>query len=328
MFMNEPNSLIIDNKPILNQLEDILSEINRPLFPSAPKIYGEYYTDFEENIIDLSAISKLKSEDLSSIFKLINSIQNIQSFRMAFSWNVIRMRGIGYGFEFKGPSEIRSICYILPLFLEFFIHKEAFRDILKTGIKKNEFGQVDKAGWHKKFIDFFCDFLQPYFDRYKGSLKKVIKNPRFRENRFINAIDQVIHIYNNISEMYIYLTERYFSLSEDLEETSNREKGLSMEQDCMDILKKNGWKVRKTPPSNDQGADLIAERGVLKLILQCKNHKSAVGNEGVQQVLAAKSFYSGTLSAVVSKSGFTSSASQIAEKTDVMLLTMKDLREI
>ena len=53
--------------------------------------------------------------------------------------------------------------------------------------------------------------------------------------------------------------------------SSTQEKGTSFEEECKNILIEKGWKVDTTPSSNDQGADLIATRGLLKLIAQCKN---------------------------------------------------------
>ena len=330
--MNDPNFIIVNDKLILNQLEDILIEINSPLFSTPVEKIGEHFSKMEKSIVDLSAISKLEAEDFTTIFKLIGSIQNIQSFRNAFNWNV-EERDSQIVFRVNGPSEFGSICYTLPFLIEFFNHKKAFKDILNIGIKKNEFGQLDKTGWNKKFVEFFCDFLLPSYSSKKKILSKAIYNPKFQESEwtifsFDREIYTVVQIYNHVSDLYIHLTEQYFSFKESPKASSNQEKGLTMEQDCMEILKKNSWEVRTTPQSNDQGADLIAERGMLKLIIQCKNYKSAVGNDSVQQALAAKSFYGGTVAAVVSKSGFTSSATQLAEKTDVMLLTIKDLAEI
>ena len=116
--MNDPNFIIVNDKLILNQLEDILIEINSPLFSTPVEKIGEHFSKMEKSIVDLSAISKLEAEDFTTIFKLIGSIQNIQSFRNAFNWNV-EERDSQIVFRVSGPSEFGSICYTLPFLIEF-----------------------------------------------------------------------------------------------------------------------------------------------------------------------------------------------------------------
>ena len=80
--------------------------------------------------------------------------------------------------------------------------------------------------------------------------------------------------------------------------------------------------------SGDLGADIIATKRPLKMVLQCKNYKQNVGNEAVQQVFAAKSHYDATIAGVVAINGYTSSARNLAKSTGVMLMDLKDLREM
>ena len=42
-------------------------------------------------------------------------------------------------------------------------------------------------------------------------------------------------------------------------------------KNAVEILNENGWQSELTPISNDQGADVIAKKGLIKLVLQCKN---------------------------------------------------------
>jgi hypothetical protein len=71
--------------------------------------------------------------------------------------------------------------------------------------------------------------------------------------------------------------------------------------------------VRKTP-RNDQGADLVclAVAGE-KVVVQIKRWRGIVTNRGVQEVIAAMSFYKAQLAFVVTNSRFTRSAWQLAE---------------
>ncbi len=81
-----------------------------------------------------------------------------------------------------------------------------------------------------------------------------------------------------------------------------------------------GWVSNATSGSGDQGADVIAEKNGIKLIIQCKLYSSPVGNKAVQEVAAAHGYYEGDISAVITNNGFTKSAKQLAESLDVYLI--------
>ena len=87
----------------------------------------------------------------------------------------------------------------------------------------------------------------------------------------------------------------------------NYSKGISFENHCMEILKDNGWQVKETPTTGDQGVDIIASIEDVRICIQCKNHNKAIGNKAVQEISAGKLYWEGT-HVLVSKSGFTQSA--------------------
>ena len=61
---------------------------------------------------------------------------------------------------------------------------------------------------------------------------------------------------------------------------------------CKGILLSNGWTARTTQRSGDQGADVVAEKAGIRLIIQCKLYNSSVGNKAVQEAYAAKNLLS------------------------------------
>lgn len=89
---------------------------------------------------------------------------------------------------------------------------------------------------------------------------------------------------------------------------------------CRNLLQAEGWRVDTTPVTGDQGADLIAEAGGRRVIIQCKFHARPIGNKAVQEAHAAVGFHAGDCAAVVSNASFTRSAQQLAQANGVLLL--------
>jgi len=97
------------------------------------------------------------------------------------------------------------------------------------------------------------------------------------------------------------------------------------EQFCAFQLQKAGWVTRSTPTTGDQGADILADRGGLTLVVQCKLYSGSVGNDAVQQVIAARQFQKADLAIVASNAPYTPSARQLAGVANVELLHHEEL---
>ncbi len=92
------------------------------------------------------------------------------------------------------------------------------------------------------------------------------------------------------------------------------------EMHCARQLQKAGWVTKATPTTGDQGADVLAERNGLTLVVQCKLYSSNVGNGAVQEAVAARVFHRTDLAVVVSNAAFTKSAKDLAGMSDITLL--------
>lgn len=91
------------------------------------------------------------------------------------------------------------------------------------------------------------------------------------------------------------------------------------------MLRKDGWKTEVTQGSGDQGVDVIASRGRIRMGIQCKRYKGSVGNKAVQEIYAGVAYYRLTHAAVVTNSYYTESAKNLAKRTGVYLLRCEDL---
>lgn len=94
---------------------------------------------------------------------------------------------------------------------------------------------------------------------------------------------------------------------------------------CAKIVSSNGWKATTTKATGDQGADVVAVKEGMRLVLQCKLYNTPVGNKAVQEAFAAQYHYRANASAVVSNADFTASAIALAATTGVLLLHYSDL---
>ncbi|MCJ2088697.1 restriction endonuclease [Methylobacterium sp. E-005] len=104
------------------------------------------------------------------------------------------------------------------------------------------------------------------------------------------------------------------------EEEDAPEDGLDYERYCAERLARAGWRAHRTPASGDQGADIVADRDGLRLVVQCKRLTKPVGNAAVQEAAAAQRYWAGDRAAVVSNAGFTPAARRLAAATGVLLL--------
>lgn len=110
-------------------------------------------------------------------------------------------------------------------------------------------------------------------------------------------------------------------------ESEAPEDGIAYERFCAARLREGGWQARPTQASGDQGADIVAERDGLRLVVQCKRYGKPVGNAAVQEAAAAARYWSGDVAAVVSNAGFTPAARKLAAAADVVLLHHDDLAD-
>lgn len=96
--------------------------------------------------------------------------------------------------------------------------------------------------------------------------------------------------------------------------------GHEYEYQCAKMLKRKGFsKIKVTRASGDQGIDILAYKKGKKYGIQCKYYSRPVGNKAVQEAFTGAKFYDCDVAVVLTNNTFTSSAQNLAKKTDVLL---------
>lgn len=90
-----------------------------------------------------------------------------------------------------------------------------------------------------------------------------------------------------------------------------------------------GYSVQHIGKVGDQGGDLIANKGQERALIQAKCYSSfSVGNDAVQQAVAAKNHYNCNKAIVVTTSVFTLGAIELAKTNNVELVPKERLQEM
>lgn len=106
---------------------------------------------------------------------------------------------------------------------------------------------------------------------------------------------------------------------------TNNQKGLDFERKCYNKLIEIGFLDLRLTKNTDNGADIVGTYNGLTYVFQCKDHVKRHGsNRGVQEVVAAQRLYKANRCAVISSSGFTPSAIELAKANNCILLTSSD----
>lgn len=94
---------------------------------------------------------------------------------------------------------------------------------------------------------------------------------------------------------------------------------------CLEVARKTGFEGFVTQSSGDQGIDVVVRKSELSVGIQCKRQSKPCGNKAVQEAAAGILHYRLSRALVVSTSGFTSSAEELARSCNVVLCQASDL---
>jgi len=108
--------------------------------------------------------------------------------------------------------------------------------------------------------------------------------------------------------------------------------GKTFEKYLKVLFEKLGYKVERTKYIGDYGADLVATKNGVRMVIQAKRYKKKVGIKAVQEAVASKGYYNCDKAMVVTNSYFTNQAKTLASRNKVELwdrkLLVKNLLQV
>ena len=203
------------------------------------------------------------------------------------------------------------------------LDKNSINNSLNNGSKR--FKEGIPYFWEKVILKEFLG-QESFFEKWESYRKvnPVINDETIGAKRTLKNEDWFIFIASQIEKSCLQTIEN----NPLKKKNENYKKGIRFENQCMEILKQNGWDVKETPNTGDQGVDLIASIDNLRICIQCKNHKKVIGNKAVQEISAGRSYWKGTHAVLVSISGFTKSAQKLAKANRVKLISDSELKDL
>ena len=194
---------------------------------------------------------------------------------------------------------------------------EKFEKLIICYIKKHENALTLKKSQLTYYDEYGCLIDSKWDKEIKHFVLNVLGIESVRGNSKV-AKDNFIY-YKNLINRNIPLVN--ISLPEFNTTKNNQESGLDFEKNVGERFIKNGFYVKYTPKSNDQGVDIIVKTlNNNTLVIQCKYYSSKIGNQAVQEIISGRVFYNAKFAAVITNNEYTTSAKQLAKTANVYLL--------
>lgn len=103
--------------------------------------------------------------------------------------------------------------------------------------------------------------------------------------------------------------------------------GAAFENYLCQQFRNMGYRVSFTEPSHDYGADLVLKKRRETVVVQAKRYEKNVGIAAVQEVVGSIAYYEADRAMVVTNSGFTKSARDLARQNEVELWDREEMRQ-
>jgi restriction system protein len=203
-------------------------------------------------------------------------------------------------------------------------------------LTNREYGREDASAWQRKLGEFMegvilgdvdeadLDRAVPFVYRWYPEVRqddaRATRYGRWDRRMYCAPDGHLASVIDRMVAEYM-ASEPYRMAAAEADELD----GNSYELHCAHVLRKCGWTAEVMGGSGDQGADIIAERGRTRVVIQCKKYSKSVGNKAVQEAIGGQAMYRAHAAAVVSNAPFTKGAEELARMTKVLLLHHTEL---
>lgn len=175
-------------------------------------------------------------------------------------------------------------------------------------VRTDSYGKPLLEKWHSEIDYFITEHVLPSF-----TSKQQLMLNGMRQEMFILIVKR--------AECFGERAQVFKAFSESMTPTE-------FEAFCAEQLRSHGWDAQLTRTTGDQGVDVIAQKGGMRVVLQCKLYSGPVGNSAIQEVVAGKAYERADRCAVVSNNRYTPAAEQLAVANGVLLLHYSDLPKL
>jgi len=200
----------------------------------------------------------------------------------------------------------------------------------KTRQEQNKLYKQLSLGNAKTLNEYIVNFLQYKFnyddvdvERFNIFLEK--QGIKIKLNKLKQEIDTIKQKQKLDSFEKKILGSSKFTTINDVDLMS----GYEFEKFLVKLYTKMNYSIiEHTSLSNDQGADLVVEKGGIKYVIQAKRYNGKVGNDAIQQVVASINHYKADKGVVITNSTFTNSAISLAKSNKIELIDRTKLKEL
>jgi Restriction endonuclease len=204
---------------------------------------------------------------------------------------------------------------------------------------RREYGREEREGWETELAKFLervvleavpeaeLDRAAPFVYRWYAGVEqddaRASRHGSWGRRMYCRPDGALARMVDALVDGYV-ASERYRTADVDVAALTPD----AYEAHCARLLRECGWEANVVGGTGDQGADILATRGGVRVALQCKRYARPVGNGAVQEVIAGRHMFDAHGAAVVSPTPFTRAARELAAKTRVVLLHHTELHAL
>jgi len=205
--------------------------------------------------------------------------------------------------------------------------------LLSEAAKNQEYKDFEKKilfNSPTKLEDYVINLLDAYGERHKAYLEFLqflmdLRGIKVGINEIIGKVDEATEL------LKLRSFENKFGLN-GINITSlgeiNSMTGYEFEELLKQLFERMGFAVEQTKLSGDQGADLVVKKLGETTVIQAKRSNSKIGNDAVQEVVAARGHYNAQKGIVMSNNYFTPAAKELAKSNKITLIDRDGIKEL